>query len=127
MLLKVWVAGETGNDVEHFISTRVSVVFVLVGEFKVTAFGEMPDDGTVRGDCNVPLSRAGKIFVRVLVTVRWDDEGDDEKLPFRKSEEILNDDDTDEGVAEEDDDWSICVRKAFSVDELISSFSRIKK
>jgi hypothetical protein len=84
----------------------VSVVFVLVGELKVTTFVEVLDGETARGDCNVPLSRAGKIFVRVLVAVRWDDDDDDgdEKLPFRKSDGILNDDETDEDVTEEEDD-----------------------
>ncbi len=83
----------------------MSVVFVLVGELKVTTFVEVLDGETARGDCNVPLSRAGKIFVRVLVAVRWDDDGDgDEKLPFRKSDGILNDDETDEDVTEEEDD-----------------------
>jgi hypothetical protein len=52
------------------MSTRVSVVFVLVGEFKLTTFIDVPDGDIARGDCNVPLSRAGKIFVRVLETVR---------------------------------------------------------
>jgi len=83
------------------MSTSVSVVFVLVGEFKVTRFVEVPDGETARGDCNVPLSRAGKIFVKVLVTDRWDGD-DDEKLLFRKSDGILNDDETDEDVTEED-------------------------
>ncbi len=91
------------------MSTSVSVVFVLVGEFKVTTFDKVLDGETARGDCNVPLSRAGKIFVRVLVAVRWDDDGDDddddgEKLPFRKRDGILNDDEIDEDVIEEDDD-----------------------
>lgn len=58
--------GETGNDVEHFISTRVSVVFVLVGECKLpTLFDVLTDD-----DDNVPLRRAGRILLNVLVTVR---------------------------------------------------------
>jgi hypothetical protein len=91
------------------MSTRVSVVFVLVGEFKLATFDNVPDGETARGDCNVPLSKAGKIFVRVLVAVRWDDDDDDsdgdgEKLPFRKSEGILNDDETDDDIIEEDDD-----------------------
>jgi hypothetical protein len=91
------------------MSTRVSVVFVLVGEFKATTFVEVLDGEIARGDCNVPLSKAGKIFVRVLVAVRWDDDGDgdgdgDEKLPFRKSDEMLNDDETDEDVTEDEDD-----------------------
>jgi hypothetical protein len=89
------------------MSTSVSVVFVLVGEFKVTTFDKVLDGETARGDCNVPLSRAGKIFVRVLVAVRWDDDGDDddgEKLPFRKRDGILNDDEIDADVIEEDDD-----------------------
>jgi hypothetical protein len=90
------------------MSTSVSVVFVLVGEFKVTTFDKVLDGETARGDCNVPLSRAGKIFVRVLVAVRWDDGDDDdddgEKLPFRKRDGILNDDEIDEDVIEEDDD-----------------------
>jgi hypothetical protein len=52
------------------MSTRVSVVFVLVGEFNVGTLADMLAGEIVRGDCNVPLSRAGKIFVRVLVIVR---------------------------------------------------------
>jgi hypothetical protein len=68
--LCVLAAGETGNDVEHLMSTRVSVVFVLVGEFKLTIFVDIPDGVIERGDCKVPLSRAGRIFVRVLVAVR---------------------------------------------------------
>ncbi len=85
----------------------MSVVLVLVGEFKAILFDKVLDGEIARGDCNVPLSRAGKIFVRVLVAVRWDDDdgdGDGEKLPFRKSEGILNDDETDEDIIEEDDD-----------------------
>lgn len=129
LLLNVWVAGETGNDVEHLMSTSVSVVFVLVGEFKLTWFIEVPDGEPARGDCKVPLSRAGKIFVNVLVTVRWDGDGDDdgEKLFFRKSDGILNDDEPDEEVIVEDDDCNIWVRKAFSADEFKSSFSLKKK
>ena len=104
LLLNICVAGETGNDVEHLMSTRVSVVFVLVGEFNVTAFDNVPDGETARGDCNVPLSSAGKIFVRVLVAVRCDeDDGDGEKFPFRKSEGIF-DDETDEDIIEDDAD-----------------------
>ena len=89
------------------MSTRVSVVFVLVGEIKLAAlFIDVPDDDIARGDCNVPLSRAGKIFVRVLVAVRWDDdeEDDDEKSPLRKSDGILNDEEMDVDVAEVEDD-----------------------
>ena len=124
--MKGCVAGETGKDVEHFMSTRVSVVFVLVGEFKFARFDKVPDGEAARGDCRVPLSRAGRIFVSVLVAVRWD--GDGEKLPLRKSEDILNDDESEEDIIDgEEDDCSICVRKAFSVAELISSFSRINK
>ncbi len=106
-LLNVCVAGETGNDVEHFMSTRVSVVFVLVGEFNIATFDNVPDGEAARGDCNVPLSNAGKIFVKVLVAVRWDaddGDGDGEKFPFRKSEGILNDDKPDEDIIDEDDD-----------------------
>jgi hypothetical protein len=76
------------------------------------------------------LSRAGKIFVRVLETVRWDgdvDVDDDAKSPLRKSDGILNDDEIDGDVAEFEDDWSIWVRKAFSVDELTLSFPINKK
>lgn len=90
------------------MSTSVSVVFVLVGEFKLAKFIEVLDGEPARGDCNVPLSRAGKIFVNVLVTVRWAGDGDgDEKLPFRKSDEILNDDEIDDDVPEDDDGCSI--------------------
>jgi hypothetical protein len=84
------------------MSTRVSVVFVLVGEFKLATFVNVPAGDIARGDCNVPLSRAGKIFVRVPVTVRWDD--DDAKSPLRRSDGILNDDDIDDDVAEFEDD-----------------------
>ena len=52
------------------MSTRVSVVFVLVGEFKITTLFDTLDGELARGDDNVPLSRAGRILVRVLVTVR---------------------------------------------------------
>ncbi len=125
LLLCILAAGETGNDVEHLMSTRVSVVFVLVGEFKLARFINVPDGDIARGDCNVPLSRAGKIFVRVLVAVRWDDDDeeddDDEKSPLRKKDGIFNDDEIDVDVAEVEDDWSIWVRKAFSVDELTLS------
>ncbi len=119
--LCILATGETGNDVEHFMSTRVSVVFVLVGEFKFARFVNVPDGDIARGDCNVPLSRAGRIFVRLLDTVRWDD--DEAKSPLRKSDGILNDDDDDD-VVEFEDDWSIWVRKAFSVDELTLSFPK---
>jgi hypothetical protein len=109
LLFNVCAAGETGNDVEHFISTRVSVVFVLVGEFKLTTFVEVLVGEIARGDCNVPLSKAGKIFVRVLVAVRWDDvddgkNDDDKKLPFRKNDGIFNDDEADDDIADEEDD-----------------------
>lgn len=67
------MAGETGNDVEHFASTSVSV---LVGEtmerelFVDIALGEVE-----RGEAlTVPFSSAGKILVNVPVTVRCDDE-----------------------------------------------------
>lgn len=102
------MAGETGNDVEHLMSTRVSVVLVLVGEFKATTFDKVLDGETARGDCNVPLSKAGKIFVSVLVAVRWeeddDGDGDTDKLPFRKREGILNDDETDDDIIDGDVD-----------------------
>jgi hypothetical protein len=106
LLFNGCAAGETGKDVEQFMSTRVSVVFVLVGEFRLTTFVEVLDGETARGDCNVPLSKAGKIFVRVLVAVRWDDvaDGDGKKLPFRKNDGIFNDDEIDEDVPDEDDD-----------------------
>ena len=55
---------------EHFVSTRVSVVLVLVGEFNAAILDELADGETAHGDCIEPLSRAGKIFVRVLGTVR---------------------------------------------------------
>lgn len=116
LIFDAWIAGDTGKDVDDFISTRVSVVFVLVGEVIVI----LVDGETARGDCRVPLSRAGRIFVNVLVAVRWD-EVTVGKLPFRNNDEILNDDETDD-----EDDWSIWVRKAFSVDERISSFSLLK-
>lgn len=116
LIFDVWIAGDAGKDVDDFISTRVSVVFVLVGEVIVI----LVDGEIARGDCKVPLSRAGRIFVNVLVAVRWD-EGTVGKLPFRNNDEILNDDETDD-----EDDWSIWVRKAFSVEERISSFSLLK-
>ena len=68
------MAGETGSDVDDFISTSVSVVFVLVGEFIETAFVVTLVGEIGRGDCNVPLSRAGKIFVKVLLADRCDDD-----------------------------------------------------
>jgi hypothetical protein len=81
---------------------------VLVGEFKFARFINVPDGDIARGDCNVPLSRAGKIFVRVLVAVRWDDDDeeddDDEKSPLRKKDGIFNDDEIDVDVAEVEDD-----------------------
>ena len=87
------------------MSTRVSVVFVLVGEFRAIRFVEVLDGDMARGDCNVPLSKAGKIFVRVLEAVRWEvDGGDGKKSPFRKNDGIFNDDETDEDVVEEEDD-----------------------
>ena len=104
--MKICVAGETGNDVEHLMSTRVSVVLVLVGEFKATTFDKVLVGETARGDCNVPLSKAGKIFVNVLVAVRCADDvdGDTDKLPFRKREGMLNDDETDEDIIDGDVD-----------------------
>jgi hypothetical protein len=78
------------------MSTRVSVVFVLVGEFKLATFVDIPAGDIARGDCNVPLSKAGRIFVRVPVTVRCD--VDDAKSPLRKSDGILIDDDVVEFV-----------------------------
>lgn len=105
-VLNVCGAGETGKDVEHLMSTRVSVVLVLVGEFKATTFDKVVDGEIARGDCIVPLSKAGKIFVNVLVAVRCDDEGDgdNDKLPFRKREGIPNDDETDEDIIDGDAD-----------------------
>lgn len=123
VVLSIWAIGETGNDIEDLISTIVSVVFVLVGEFKLGTFVDAPDGDIARGDGNVPLSRAGKIFVSVLVTLRWDDVEDDENSPLRKSDGIFNDDEIDADVVEFGDDWSIWVRKAFSVDELSLSLS----
>lgn len=125
--LCILAAGETGNDVEHLMSTRVSVVFVLVGEFKFARCVDVPTGDSARGDCNVPLSSAGKIFVRVLEIVRWDVDGDEAKSPLRKNDGILNDDEIDDDVPELVDDWSIWVRKAFSVDELTLSFPIKKK
>lgn len=58
------------------MSTRVSVVLVLVGEFKLATLVTVSDGDVVHGDCNEPLSRVGKIFVRVFVTVRCDDDGE---------------------------------------------------
>ena len=67
------MAGETGNDVEHFALTSVSV---LVGETMERellldiALGEVE-----RGEAlTVPFSSAGKILVNVPVTVRCDDD-----------------------------------------------------
>lgn len=123
------MAGETGNDVEHLVSTSVSVVFVLVGECEVTMFVDMSDGEAERDDDDkVPLRRAGRMLLSVLVTVRCDDAGA-EKLAFRSNEEILNDDDdeTDGGVVVDEDDCSICVRKALSVDELTLSFPIIRQ
>lgn len=83
------VVGETGNDVEHLLSS-------FAVEFGGSA-GEV-----ARGDVNVPLSSAGRIFVRVLVADRCDDEDDDGgKSPLRRIDEILNDEELDEGVGTE--------------------------
>lgn len=72
------MAGETGSDVDDFVSTSVSVVFVLVGEFIEMGFVVTLVGETARGDCSVPLSSAGKIFVNVLLAVRCDDDDGDE-------------------------------------------------
>lgn len=69
------VAGETGKDAEHFVSTKVSVVFVLVGEFRAAIFIETPTGDVPRGDGIVPLRRAGRILVRVPVTDRCEGGG----------------------------------------------------
>ena len=95
-------------------------------------FVDMSDGEAERGDeGKVPLSKAGRMLLSVLVTVRCDGAGA-EKLAFRSSEEMLNDDDDDDddetdGDVVEEDDCSICVRKAFSVDELTLSFPIIRK
>jgi hypothetical protein len=108
------VAGETGNDVEHFVSTKVSVVFVLLGELRATIFIETPTGDVPRGDGNVPLRSAGRIFVRVPVTERCDDgtaagEGIVKQWLFRKIDEISNEDgpDAEELPIEEVDDCNI--------------------
>lgn len=68
--------------------------------------GEVRFDGSdgelARGDGNVPLSSAGRIFVNVLVTVRCDDDG---KSLLRRIDAILNDDELedDTGIEGEDD------------------------
>ena len=104
------VVGETGNDVEHLLSS-------LAVEFDGSA-GEV-----ARGDGNVPLSRAGKMLVKVLVADRCDDDGG--KSPLRRIEEMLSDDELDEGEGTEGaDDWSIWVRNVFSAVELRLSFPR---
>jgi hypothetical protein len=66
------IAGDTGNDVEHFMSTSVSVVFVLVGEFAAVKPIGTPMGDAERDDGNLPLSRAGKILVNVLVVTLCD-------------------------------------------------------
>lgn len=75
-------------------------MFVLVGDVKLGIFVLMPTGDMARGDCNVPLSRAGRIFVRVLVGVRCDDDDDNAKSPLRKTDGTLSDDD----VVEVEDD-----------------------
>jgi hypothetical protein len=61
----MFAAGETGSDVEHFVSTSVSVLLLLPSEFELRTFVEPSvDDGFV------PFSRAGRIFV----SVRCDDD-----------------------------------------------------
>ena len=51
--------GETGKDVEHFVSITVSLLLAEI------------DVGTFEGEENVPFSRAGRMFVSVRCDDDW--------------------------------------------------------